>query len=225
MGGLKRPPFFLAEPAPPRRRAIFYIDGFNFYFGAVRGTAYKWLNFEVYCAKLHPQDEIVKIRYFTSEVQGATQPNQKAFWRALGTTPLVKIQQGKFKRAEVRCEHRNCTLVGDRTFHRLQEKRTDVNIAVNMVDDAHRNACDNMVIISGDSDLVPAVMLVRASFKNITTFVYVPGQAYEERKANELMQAAHFGRPLNTSFLGDCQFPDEFTDQYGRPVKKPKDWY
>jgi hypothetical protein len=27
-------------------RTYVYIDGFNFYYGQVKGTAYKWLNFE-----------------------------------------------------------------------------------------------------------------------------------------------------------------------------------
>ncbi len=223
-GGLKGPPFFLADIARPKRRAIFYVDGFNLYFGAVRGTAYKWLNFDAYCQKLHPHDELVKIRYFTSQVQGNTHANQMAFWRALRTTPVVQIQEGKFKRGSVECEHTTCTLQGSRTFQRLQEKRTDVNIAVSMIDDAHRNACENMVVISGDSDLVPAVRLVRATFKNITLFVYVPGHGYEERQASELMQAAHIGRPLNTSYFAECQFPPEFKDRYGRLVRKPKDW-
>ena len=27
-----------------RHRTIVYIDGFNFYYGAIRGTQYKWLD-------------------------------------------------------------------------------------------------------------------------------------------------------------------------------------
>jgi hypothetical protein len=30
--------------APPPHRTIVYVDGFNFYYGAVRGTAWKWLD-------------------------------------------------------------------------------------------------------------------------------------------------------------------------------------
>ena len=36
-------------------------------------------------------------------------------------------------------------------------KKTDVNIAVNLLDDALRGLTDSMVIVSGDSDLEPAV--------------------------------------------------------------------
>ena len=45
-----------------------------------------------------------------------------------------------------------------------EEKRTDVNIAVFMLDDAYRDMCDQFVIFSSDSDLVPAVNMVRLRF-------------------------------------------------------------
>ena len=34
-------------PAPPK--TIVYIDGFNFYYGAVKDTPHTWLDFEAFC--------------------------------------------------------------------------------------------------------------------------------------------------------------------------------
>lgn len=217
--------FFLADSPPPARRTIFYIDGFNLYYGAVKDTPYKWLNLEAFCRRLHPADSLVKVRYFTSLVVGATQPNQHRFWRALSTTPIVEITQGKFKNGTVECVHRECTFKGNRRFQKPQEKRTDVAIAVAMVDDAHQDRCDNLVLISGDSDLVPAVNLVRTNFPKKTVFVYAPTRGEEEdRRASELIKAAHIGRQLATKHLSDCQFPNEITDRYGRLTRKPESW-
>jgi len=53
-------------PSPPR--TIVYIDGFNFYYGAVKDTPYKWLDFEAFCRLLLPRDNVVKIRYFTARI-------------------------------------------------------------------------------------------------------------------------------------------------------------
>ena len=39
-----------------------------------------------------------------------------------------------------------------RFFDVYEEKRTDVNIAVYMLDDAYQDACDNFVLVSGNSD-------------------------------------------------------------------------
>src|SRR5437660_1029850 len=41
----------------PRHRTIVYVDGFNFYYGAARGTPWKWLDPVVLFGKvLGPQD-------------------------------------------------------------------------------------------------------------------------------------------------------------------------
>ena len=32
-----------------------YIDGFNLYYGALKGTPYKWLDLEALCRKLMPR--------------------------------------------------------------------------------------------------------------------------------------------------------------------------
>ena len=45
-----------------------YIDGFNLYYGAVKGTPYKWLDLLQMCRKLLPKNEIVKIKYYTAKV-------------------------------------------------------------------------------------------------------------------------------------------------------------
>jgi hypothetical protein len=44
-----------------------YVDGFNLYYGAVKGTAYKWLNLNRLCQFLLPRNEITKIKYFNCD--------------------------------------------------------------------------------------------------------------------------------------------------------------
>ena len=100
-----------APPPKPsaRPRTIFYVDGFNLYYGAVRATpALKWLNLERYCTLLRPHDEIVSIRYFSALVTGPTRPNQENYLRALSTTPVVEVILGKFKQKNVKCGVTTC---------------------------------------------------------------------------------------------------------------------
>ena len=61
------PAFFGAYAKMP---TYIYIDGFNFYYGAVRGTPYKWLDFMALFTKLlkPPKYEILSIKYFTALV-------------------------------------------------------------------------------------------------------------------------------------------------------------
>ncbi len=57
------------------RRSIVYIDGFNFYYGALRGTRHKWLNLESVFRRLRPDDDLQAIYYFTAPVIGPTRPD------------------------------------------------------------------------------------------------------------------------------------------------------
>jgi len=46
-------------------RTYIYIDGFNFYYGAVKDTPYKWLNFKkLFEHLLDSKHEILSIKYF-----------------------------------------------------------------------------------------------------------------------------------------------------------------
>ena len=51
-------------------RTIVYVDGFNFYYDAVRGTSDKCLDMEKCFLKLRQGDEIRRIWYFTALVEG-----------------------------------------------------------------------------------------------------------------------------------------------------------
>jgi hypothetical protein len=117
-------------------KAIVYVDGFNLYYGALKGTAYKWLNIESYFQKLLPDDDITAIKYFTATVDGTAGQRQKQYLLALETLKSVTTILGRFKRKNVSCVHAGCTFVGNRVFTVPEEKRTDVNIAVHLLDDA-----------------------------------------------------------------------------------------
>jgi len=210
-----------------RLRTIVYIDGFNLYYGAVRGTPYKWLNLEKYFSIIRPHDDLIAIKYFTAEIVGPTRKNQEAFLNALSTLPLIKIILGKFKQKRLKCEVAPACLVADasRFFFKAEEKRTDVNIAVSMIDDAYRNECDQFVVVSGDSDLVPAVRMVRERFPLKKITVYIPaGEDIIRGKAYELRSAAHKGRLLPLNVLPLAQFPAQVPAGAGGFYSKPVTW-
>lgn len=50
-------------------RTYVYVDGFNLYYGALKGTPYKWLDIRaLFRAILRPENDILKIRYYTARV-------------------------------------------------------------------------------------------------------------------------------------------------------------
>ncbi len=216
---------FHPSPSLPRiARTIVYVDGFNLYYGAVKGTPHKWLDLAKFFQFLRPHDSIEKIRYFTALVTGPTRLNQEAYWQALATTPVVEIIPGKFKNKRVPCGLATCTHPGKRIFEVPEEKRTDVNIAVYMLDDAYQDACDNFVLVSGDSDLVPAIRMIRTRFPTKQITVYVPAQNPVRGYAVELRSAAQRDRDLPLNLLPRAQFDAQLPDGSGGHINKPASW-
>ena len=51
------------------KKVSVFFDGYNFYYGAVKGTPYKWLDPVLLVkAMLREDNEIVSFRYFTARV-------------------------------------------------------------------------------------------------------------------------------------------------------------
>ena len=49
-------------------KAVIYVDGFNLYYGCLKGTPYRWLDLQAFAQKMLPRDEIAGIKYFTAIV-------------------------------------------------------------------------------------------------------------------------------------------------------------
>lgn len=82
-------------------RVYVYVDGFNFYYGALKGTPYRWLNLVELSKLLVPSHfTIAKVKYFTARVSGASDPlsprRQQAYLGALQTLPEIEIHYGSF---------------------------------------------------------------------------------------------------------------------------------
>ena len=207
-----------------KNRSIIYIDGFNLYYGAVKNTPWKWLDMEKYFSFLLPHDDIQEIKYFTAKILGSHKANQEAYVKALSTLNKVQIIYGLFKYKKIKCLVKNCTHQGSRLFNVPEEKRTDVNIAVHMVKDAINNKCDRFILISGDSDLVPAVKAVKLIDPNKKVIVYVPANNRVRGAANELRNSSDRHKTLPNNLLSKAQFSDQLTDSEGEIIQKPEAW-
>lgn len=212
----------------PAKRTIVYIDGLNFYYGAVKGTPYKWLNLERYFTLIRQADDIVAIKYFTASILGPTKPNQDVFLQALSTLPRVHVFLGRFKNKQITCEVAACAATlskEQRIFNKPEEKRTDVSIAVTMLDDAYQDRCDQFVLVSGDSDLVPGVRMIRQRFPQKRIVVYIPAARDTTRSgAYELRGAAHVARSIPLNLLARAQFPTQVPNGSGGFFTKPASW-
>ena len=202
-------------------RTIVYIDGFNFYYVAVKDTPHKWLDFEAFC-RLLPRDNIVKIRYFTARISAL--PNdpqaparQDTYLRALRTLPLIEIHYGHFATRSQRMPravppHRTVEVL------RTEEKGSDVNLASSLLRDAFLGECDTAVVISNDSDLAEAVRIAQDD-AGIKVGVVNP---HPKRNRSRRLRGTFF-KQVRESALARTQLPAVVYDHNG-PIHKPSSW-
>ncbi len=203
-----------------------YVDGFNLYYGAVKGTPHKWLDLDKLCRFLLPKNQIAIIKYFTAIV--SARPNdpdkptrQLTYIRALRTLPNVEIVLGTF------LTHNVSMLVAGPptspaqyvTVVRTEEKGSDVNIAAHMINDGHKQEYDVAVLISNDSDLAEPVRIVRQDLKKPIGIIN-PHNQYASRT---LVQYASFVKQVRAGVLAASQFPDQLRDAIGQ-FHKPAGW-
>jgi uncharacterized LabA/DUF88 family protein len=99
-----------------------------------------------------------------------------------------------------------------------EEKGSDVNLAVCMVDDCWRNHYDCAVVVSNDSDLQLALKLVRA--KQRTIGLITPG-APKRKASHELRQHSSFIKNIRTHHLSANQLPSPIPNT---TIAKPPRW-
>jgi len=202
-----------------------YIDGFNFYYGALKGTPYKWLNIAKLCQILLPKNQIHKIKYFTANV--IDHPNdhelsrqQQTYFRALKTISELEIILGHFLR-----QKSIMPLAGQPAGRpkyvkviKTEEKGSDVNLAVHLLNDGHKRDYEVAVLITNDSDLLEAVRIVRQEL-HLPVGILNP----YNRPSHVLIQQASFIKPIRKGVLAASQFPHTLTDNNG-VFHKPASW-
>jgi uncharacterized LabA/DUF88 family protein len=218
----------LSNPPDP---TIAYIDGFNLYYGALSQTPYRWLDLDQLVRRLRPHDQIVKVKYFTALIDGPSQQKQKTYLEALSSLPSIEIVMGNFKRKTVECGNTSCpgNLRANRRFQTYEEKRTDVNIALHMLDDAHQGRSIRFILISGDSDLVPAIELVSAKMTTAKIDVYIPvpqnkAGARERAYKKELRAVSTSVRALPSQLFQRSLLPNPVIVGPGKSAARPIGW-
>lgn len=212
-------------------KANFYIDGFNLYYGCVKGTSWKWLDIGALCQRMYQELEINQIRYFTAPISSppadqSGPQRQQIFLRALQTIPNMSIHQGSFQ-----CHPRNMRLVNPpqggpnyTDVYYTEEKGSDVNLASYLLFDGFKNDYEVAIVVSNDSDLCEPIRLARVEL-GLQVGVLVPTVARERYPSHDLKQVSdpRFYRKIREKGLKACQFPPSLTDAKGK-FSKPPSW-
>ena len=201
-------------------RVAFFIDGFNFYYSIKQKyPTYKWLSYRKLAERfIGPEDAVVGIFFFTAYPLKSPkkEARHKAYVRALESEG-ARIILGSYKERDRVCSHCGNTYKG------YEEKLTDVNIAVKLLQEGVRDLYDIAWIVSGDNDLAPAVETFRDLFPAKKIGILLPiGKrgVYTKR----LRKHANFHRNTKLRDLKASQFPPVVTLQDGSQVQCPSRW-
>jgi len=140
-----------------QQRCFVLIDGSNFYFKLKDLKLHHLLdfNFSGFAKTLIGNHTVTRCSYYVGAVKtDGTERTQKMFnnQRKL----LAHLRKHKFNYSLGYLLKSN---------GRLREKGVDVNIAVDMLVATYENQCDRIILISSDTDLLPAIKKAREKKK------------------------------------------------------------
>lgn len=132
-----------------QERVLILIDGSNFFFKLKDLRLHRLLKFDFdkFAKYLAKSNKIVESRYYVGRVrQDGTNKSKQLFD---GQQKLI----GRLKKSNFRyCL--GYLLKNDGIYH---EKGVDVQVAIDLVIAAYENICDRIILISSDTDLMPAI--------------------------------------------------------------------
>lgn len=206
-------------------RARVYVDGFNVYYRALRGTDCKWLNpLALARSLLDPTDTVDRVRYFTARISSRSgdleaPKRQQAYLAALGTIPEVTVHYGRFL-----TKQKWRPLVDDPSqFVNVmdsEEKGSDVNLAAYLLNDGWRDRYDAALVLTQDTDLCEPLRFVKHDLKKDVGLVWLDGKQPGRRFEN----CVSFVRHATPARLRAAQFDAELRNRKGQVITKPITW-
>lgn len=219
----------------PKKRVMFYIDGFNLYYGALRDQPYRWVDLEALCScYLKPGYELVGVKYFTAKLKDrpgnpGQGDRQRLYLRALSTLPNVSIYYGQFLvRTAIRQleklpkQHRKGD-IGLRSVWIHEEKGSDVNLATHLIADGFRARYDLAVVVTNDSDLKMPVKFVRDAFNPVGIINPHSDRRRSFALSPHAIPDGSFYYRLKPGKLRRSQLPPELQDAEGA-ILCPEGW-
>ena len=217
-------------------RTVVFVDGYNLYYGLLKGSPYKWLNLHDLFAKhvLSPDTDVVQVRYYTAPVLGRMSDDpespqrQRLYLQALRKSlgDKIAIVEGRIQASEpfqrlvkpiAEAPHLRKVQVFD-----FNEKQSDVNLATDLLCGAWLREFEQAVLCSNDTDLVGALAAVKRHHPGIRLGVAAPIPGSDHRKiAGGLVQHSDWQKTISPVHLASAQLPDHIPHT---SIRKPEAW-
>lgn len=210
------------------KKVSILIDGFNLYHSICdleyrEDIFVKWLNISSLCNSylyLFGEDAVIEdIIFFTAYAnhRKINDPDiinrHNKYLRCLEDTG-IQIIRGRFKPKKSFCPE--CR----KTSKKHEEKETDVAISIKLFELLHCNKGDVFILITGDTDITPAIKTCKSLFPLKEILFAFPYR----RKNNELADLAPGSFTIRSGQYSNHLFDDPYTLSNGRRIHKPSTW-
>lgn len=142
-----------------QKRCFILIDGSNFYFKLKDVKLHYLLDFDFshFNKMLVGSNKLIKCIYYIGKVRtDATEKTQVLFNNQRKLLAHLKSHRVLYSLGYL--------LKSDGKFH---EKGVDVNMAVDMLVSTYENECDHFILVSSDTDLLPAIKKAQKKQKTV----------------------------------------------------------
>jgi uncharacterized LabA/DUF88 family protein len=208
-------------------RVSFLVDGFNLYHSVRdaiadhRLSGGKWLDLRRLCRNFlsacGPGAQMQSVHYFSAlavHIDQQAPLRHLALINAMESTG-VQVSLGQFKKKLIKCKA-GC----GRSGWGYEEKETDINIAVTLLELLMKDCCDIAVIISGDTDLLTAMRAAKRLFPEKKLGVGFP----YKRAHKEMKQLADHSFKIDARYYEKFVFSDVIELPNGKTISKPVGW-
>ena len=231
-------------------RVAFLVDGFNLYHSVksaerhLQSGPLRWLDLAGLCDTLlrsvfGPTASLESIHYFSALARHleARKPDvvrrHRTFIAALEHSG-VEVHLANFKRKDRYETLDQCrvSFSGSRKWRRVpvkfvrirfrtnEEKETDVAIACKLLELLHTGQCDAAVLMTGDTDLAPAIRTARTLHPRALICAAFPFDRHNRDLERMVSRSFRISAPLYRTH----QLPSSLVLTSGRVLSKPATW-
>ena len=152
------------------------------------------------------------LRHHVAEEKPQSIARHERYINALENTG-IEVIYGGFKPKTIKC-----SACGE-DFIKYEEKKTDVAIATKLLELAHKSHSEVYVIVSGDTDLIPAIETARIIDDNVKIVLIFPFN----RTNDELKSYADLSYTIKPKRYKSCVF-DGIINIGDKKFAKPGNW-
>ncbi len=182
-----------------------FIDGFNLYHAIhdLKLNHLKWVNLKALTNIFLQRSEFLsEVHYFSAIAhhRGVDSISRHTTYLDALKAHGITVHLGNFKKKSMSC--RNC----GNNWKTHEEKESDVNLAIQLVHQAHIDGFDKAYVLTADSDLLPPMRLIKQIFPNKEIHVLFPPS--RKTYTSELQSIGRY-TVIKQKHMVKCLLPEE----------------